>query len=100
MTRIGFAGAPRGRAAAGLRGLLLALALLAAVPDRVHAQDSDDAAPSGQAWGDFRLVWPDQEEEWLFRLDLPPLVQFSGDQKWAQFAVVPAAVYQAPLVVN
>jgi hypothetical protein len=76
--------------------LLLALALLAAVPDRVHAQDSDDAAPSGQAWGDFRLVWPDQEEEWLFRLDLKPLVQFSGDQKWAQFAVVPAAVYQAP----
>lgn len=85
-----------GRGAMAVCRALAVLILIAAVPGRASAQDSNEPTPSGQAWGDFRMVWPDQEEEWLFRLDLKPLVQFSGDQKWAEFAVVPAAVYQAP----
>jgi hypothetical protein len=75
---------------------LAVLILIAAIPGRASAQDSDDPTPSSQAWGDFRMVWPDDAGKWLFRLDLRPLVQFSGAEKWAEFAVVPAAVYQAP----
>jgi hypothetical protein len=76
---------------------LAALILIAAIPGRACAQEpTDDPTPSGQIWGDFRMVWPDERGTWLFRLDLKPKVQFSGAEKWAEFTVVPAAVYQAP----
>jgi len=74
---------------------LAVLILIAAIPGRASAQDSDDPAPSGQIWGDFRMVWPDDEGAWLFRIDLKPKVQFSGSEKWAKIVIDPAVEYSA-----
>jgi len=77
------------------------LILTAASPGRISAQEpTDDTTMSGQIWGDFRMVWPDEHGTWLFRLDLKPKVQFSGSDEWARFDVVPTVVYQAPKLLD
>lgn len=69
----------------------LALVLLLAVPDSLHSQDSSDP-PAGQIWGDLRLVFP-QSGAWLFRVDIRPRLQVSGDGRWGKIMIDPAAEY-------
>ena len=90
-----------GRAVLGVCCALASLILVAAAPGRACAQEpADEPTPSGQIWGDFRMVWPADAGTWLFHLDLKPKVQFSGSERWAKFDVAPAAVYQAPKLLD